>query len=196
MRVRLDRRSPHGTTATVLLPAGLLCELPETAWSGSQTVVMPAAEPARQPQPPVPAVRPAPRPRHAAGATTIGGLPRRTPSASSSSTGSRTVTRPPEPKDLIEPGQTVNGLPRRVSRSIKNPDHGEDSTPPSPPAGPDDERNGHEQLLADLDAFTEGEQAAKAAQWPAGADPDAPPAEPAPPVPPPHGADPTEGPKP
>ena len=181
MRVRLDRRSPHGTTATVLLPAGLVCELPEAGWSGSQTVVVPTADLDRQPQTVPAARRPAPRPRHAAPtATTSGGLPKRTAAAS------RTVARPPQPqpKDMVEGGHTVNGLPRRVSRSIKSPDHGDDSTPvPVPPIAPLDEKAGHEQLLADLDAFAEGEQAAKAAQWPAGDDPDlapAPPAETAP----------------
>ncbi|HWM06725.1 MAG TPA: ATP-binding protein [Actinophytocola sp.] len=164
MRVRLDRRSPHGTTVTVLLPAGLLCELPEAGWSGSNTVVLPAADPAPGPvTQPVPAARrplPAPRPRHAAGdsaATTQGGLPRRGAGTSG------VATRPPRPPEVSESGRTVNGLPRRVSRSIKNPDHGDDSTPqPTPqPTTPADEKAGHEQLLADLDAFAAGEQAAK-----------------------------------
>jgi two-component sensor histidine kinase len=174
MRVRLDRRSPHGTTATVLLPAPLLCDLPDNAWSGSQTVVLPAATTARAAADhAVPAAR-RPSPRHAAEhtATTAGGLPKRNPP------GGRVATRPPTPQDLTEGGsRTVNGLPRRVSRSIKNPDHGDDSTPvPAPPATPEEEKAGHEQLLADLDAFAAGEQAAKDAAWPAGTDPDAPPA--------------------
>jgi two-component sensor histidine kinase len=163
MRVRLNRRSPHGTTATVLIPAGLLCELPEAAWSGSQTVVMPAAE-SRNNQPVPAARRPSPRPRHAAGhGTTIGGLPKRGSASTNTSTASRTATaNPPSPQDLVDPARTVNGLPRRVSRSIKNPDHGDDSTPPpaAPPPPPQDEKASHEQLLADLDAFVAGEQAA------------------------------------
>jgi two-component sensor histidine kinase len=175
MRVRLDRRSPHGTTATVLLPAPLLCDLPDNAWSGSQTVVLPAATTARAATGhTVPAARrPSSRPRHAAehSATTAGGLPKRNPP------GGRVATRPPAPQDPAEGGRTVNGLPRRVSRSIKNPDHGDDSAP-VPPAlvTPQDEKAGHEQLLADLDAFAAGEQDAKDAAWPAGTDPDAPPA--------------------
>ncbi|MEU0513192.1 ATP-binding protein, partial [Amycolatopsis sp. NPDC006125] len=36
MRTRLDRRVPHGTTASVLLPAGLVADLPEANWSGTQ----------------------------------------------------------------------------------------------------------------------------------------------------------------
>ncbi len=91
--------------------------------------------------------------------------------------GGRVATRPPAPQDPAEGGRTVNGLPRRVSRSIKNPDHGDDSAPVPPPlVTPQDEKAGHEQLLADLDAFAAGEQAAKDAAWPAGTDPDAPPA--------------------
>lgn len=163
MRVKLNRRAPHGTTATVLLPAGLLCELPETAWSGSQTVVMPAAE-SRNPQPVPAARRPSPRPKTSAHGTTVGGLPRRGSAGSNTSTASpsRTATRPPAPQDLVDSARTANGLPRRVSRSIKNPDHGDDSTPvPAPPAEPQDEKAGHEQLLADLDAFVAGEQAAQ-----------------------------------
>lgn len=189
MRVRLDRRSPHGTTATVLLPAGLLCELPDAAWSGSQTVTVPAAppDPVRAPA----AVAPSPRspsgPRHSAAASssTATGLPRRT---------GGTATRPrPRPQDPAEGGQTVNGLPRRVSRSIKTPDHGDeadraDARPAPPPTEApaeapteSDGSAGHEKLLADLDAFAEGEAAAKAAseqstsdtRWPDDQDPDA-----------------------
>jgi hypothetical protein len=94
-------------------------------------------------------------------ATTPGGLPKRNP------TGGRVATRAPSPQDLTEPGRTVNGLPRRVSRSIKNPDHGEEAPGmPKPPATPEEERAGHEQLLADLDAFAAGEQEAKQAAWP------------------------------
>jgi two-component sensor histidine kinase len=175
MRVRLDRRSPHGTTATVLLPAPLLCDLPDNAWSGSQTVVLPAATTARAAAGhTVPAARrPSSRPRHAAehSATTAGGLPKRNPP------GGRVATRPPAPQDPAEGGRTVNGLPRRVSRSIKNPDHGDDSAAmPAAPPTPQEEKAGHEQLLADLDAFAAGEQDAKDAAWPAGTDPDAPPA--------------------
>jgi hypothetical protein len=41
MIVRLDRRTPHGTIASVLLRTGLLSDLPEAAWSGTQTVAFP-----------------------------------------------------------------------------------------------------------------------------------------------------------
>ncbi|MEX5634802.1 ATP-binding protein [Parafrankia sp. FMc2] len=38
LRTWLDTRQPHGTTASVLIPPGLICELPEGNWSGAQTV--------------------------------------------------------------------------------------------------------------------------------------------------------------
>lgn len=142
MRVRLDRRSPHGTTATVLLPGGLLCELDDTAWSGAATVS--SAADAGPPVPPPPRRPSRPRP----GPDAHPDLPRRT----------RTATR--HRHRSAEPGtggQTVNGLPRRISRSIKTPGR-EDSPAPSAP-----ERSGHERLLADLDAFAAGEAAANAA---------------------------------
>ena len=180
MRVRVDRRSPHGTTAMVLLPPSLLCELPDTAWSGSQTVVRSVAAAHRTAAEPAPATlpaarRPASRPRHAAEytATTVGGLPKRTPVA-----GARVAAvRPPRPADLTDGDTTANGLPRRVSRSIKNPDHDDDSAAVAEPPvklTPEEEKAGHEQLLADLEAFAAGEEAARSG-WPEGIDPDAPP---------------------
>src|SRR3954468_518511 len=61
--VRLDRRSPHGTVATVLLPTGIVTELAENAWSGTRTVtVEPVQAPVGEP-------------------ATAGGLPRRRPGA-------------------------------------------------------------------------------------------------------------------
>ncbi|HEY7597991.1 MAG TPA: ATP-binding protein [Actinophytocola sp.] len=177
MRVRLDRRSPHGTTAMVLLPPSLLCELPDAAWSGSQTVVRSAAMAHRAPLPAQPepasvpaARRPSPRPRHSAepAEMTASGLPKRTRA------GGRPASRPPQPEELVDPGRTVNGLPRRVSRSIKNPDHGAEGDP-LPQRTPEEEHAGHEQLLADLDAFAAGEQAARGGGWPEGTDPDSPP---------------------
>jgi anti-sigma regulatory factor (Ser/Thr protein kinase) len=40
MIVRLDRRVPHGAVATVVLPTGVVSELPEARWSGAHTVVL------------------------------------------------------------------------------------------------------------------------------------------------------------
>ena len=147
LRVRLNRRSPHGTTATVLIPGNLVSELPEAAWTGGQTVAVPARQPAKEP---LPASRPAAKHRPTGpGSTTLGGLPRRRGASSA-------VASPP--RDPAEAGTTTNGLPRRVSRSLKNPDHGDEATPL--PRTVEAEENGHERLLADLDAFADGQQAA------------------------------------
>ncbi|HVV12977.1 ATP-binding protein [Amycolatopsis sp.] len=143
MRTWLDRRVPHGTTASVLLPASLVSELPEANWSGAQTVVFPQQKPEPAPGfvPEVPAGR--------AGA---GGLPRRT----------ATAEAPPAPRPRPTPsppavgGTTASGLPRRVSQSFKNPN----GKPVPPPPAPD-RKAGHDKLLADLDAFADGERAAR-----------------------------------
>lgn len=126
MKVRLDRRTPNGTVATVMLPAGLMAELPQSVWSGSQTVVFAQAK-RTEPAPkrvPVATAPPKPKP-----------------------------TPHPRPAPPSEGGITPSGLPRRVSRSIRT-SHDE----PAPVA---QGVNGHDQLLADLDAFSEGEQAAR-----------------------------------
>jgi hypothetical protein len=55
-----------------------------------------------------------------------------------------------------------------VSRSIRNPDHGDEAAraprPRPAPTGQDEpgDQDGHEKLLADLDAFATGEAEAKA----------------------------------
>lgn len=163
MRVRLNRRSPHGTTATVLIPADLVAELPEAAWSGSQTVAMANTKAEKEPV----AARPTPKPRPTGErSTTLGGLPRRK---------SARPAGPPTPEP-VKAGTTANGLPRRVSRSIKNPEYGAE-----PAREPAEEQAGHEQLLADLDAFADGQQAAleqqAAEEKPAEEAAEAPPAE-------------------
>ncbi|GAB3463528.1 sensor histidine kinase [Actinophytocola sediminis] len=170
MRVQLDRRAPHGTTATVLLPAALLCELPDASWSGAQTVTAAAVtDPtANGPAPFTPAPRRPSAPRHRAGGAAPD-LPRR----------GGTATRPrPRQQEPGEGGQTLNGLPRRVPRSIKHPDNnngdGSGQSAPPEPLPPDGLLNGHDKLLADLDAFTAGETAARAeaddTRWPGAQD--------------------------
>ncbi|WP_370949154.1 sensor histidine kinase [Amycolatopsis sp. cg5] len=129
MKVRLDRRTPNGTVATVMLPAGLMAELPESVWSGSQTVVFAQA---RRAEP----------------------MPRRTPVATAPPKAPKPKPTPhPRPASPSEGGITASGLPRRVSRSIR--------TLPDEPAPAAQGVNGHDQLLADLGAFSEGEQAAR-----------------------------------
>lgn len=141
--VRLDRRSPHGTVATVLLPTGIVTELAENAWSGTRTVTV---EPVQAPE-----GEPA----------AVGGLPRRRPGTFPREEPVRAVPRKPTPRPRpVEQtgGTTANGLPRRVPGSIR----GAAPEPPPPPPAAEPAANGHEQLLADLGAFADGERAARA----------------------------------
>jgi anti-sigma regulatory factor (Ser/Thr protein kinase) len=142
--VRLDRRSPHGTVATVLLPTGIVTELAEKAWSGTRTVTAEPV-PAESDGEPVAA----------------GGLPRRRAGAFPREEPAAPAPRKPAPRPRpVEQrgGLTPNGLPRRVPGSLRGAAP-EPPPPPPAPAGPD---RGHEQLLADLGAFTDGERAALA----------------------------------
>jgi signal transduction histidine kinase len=146
VKVRLDRRSPHGTVATVLLPTGVVTELAEHAWSGTRTVTVE----------PVKAV---------AGGTgepaVTGTLPRRRPGAfprAESAPPPRKPSPRPRPVERVTGGTTANGLPRRVPGSIRG--AAPEPPPPPPAAGP--AGAGHEQLLADLGAFADGERAARA----------------------------------
>lgn len=142
--VRLDRRSPHGTVATVLLPTGIVTELAEHAWSGSRTVT---AEPVKAPVD-APAEEPA----------TVGGLPRRRPGAFPREEPTPIPRKPtPRPRPVERTGgTTANGLPRRVPGSIRG------AAPEPPPPPPASAGDGHDQLLADLGAFADGERAALA----------------------------------
>ncbi|GHF25669.1 histidine kinase [Amycolatopsis deserti] len=142
LRTRLDRRVPHGTTATVLLPAGLVADLPEASWSGTQTVVFPqAARGATTTEAPA-------RPR--------AGLPKREPAPPRPA-----PARRPQPGSMVG-GTTASGLPRRVSHSLKNPQG--QAPAAAAPAPAEDQAAGHEKLLADLGAFTDGEREAREKQ--------------------------------
>jgi anti-sigma regulatory factor (Ser/Thr protein kinase) len=159
--VRLDRRTPHGTIATVVLPTGIVSELAERNWSGSQTVVLPQTRPAAAEQPAQPAragvtgivaVRDV-----ANGSRTVTGLPRRTAGAFVPPGPDEPATPKPSPRPRVtapdSDGSTPSGLPRRVSRSIRS--------APAEPSQPEAGLNGgHDRLLADLDAFSDGEEAA------------------------------------
>ncbi|CUU58902.1 Histidine kinase-, DNA gyrase B-, and HSP90-like ATPase [Parafrankia irregularis] len=157
LRIWLDSRQPHGTTASVLIPSGLVCELPEGNWSGTQTVRSreEADSDRGRPEPPG-ATLPAPHSntfrlsalRRAAGvgntsqgteqrqppSTLFGGAAKPTSSDATTAAGPVPSTGdgaglpagPPPPHALTD-GTTATGLPRRVSRSLRN--------PASPPAG-------------------------------------------------------------
>ncbi|MEV6910085.1 ATP-binding protein [Amycolatopsis sp. NPDC051071] len=145
--VKLDRRTPHGTVATVLLPVPVVSELAEKHWSGAQTVVLPQARITNG----APVVTSVESPS---------GLPRRRPAPSPAPEPELERKPSPRPRTAVPPpadgGTTASGLPRRVSRSIRTlPD--EPAPPTTPPA---DAADGHEALLADLDAFSDGERAA------------------------------------
>lgn len=173
MRVSLERRLPHGTTATVLLPGSLVAELPEASWSGTQT-----AAGARGTRESVPQ-----RPEYTAGTSDNGtggtaGISTPAPAVAgppgiagdgpaqhrAAPARERESARAPKPApSSSDGGTTASGLPRRVSRSLKNPS-GDRAASPSQPEGepmwPDPE--GHDKLLADLDAFSAGERSARA----------------------------------
>lgn len=150
IHVRLERRTPNGTIATVLLPTGLVSELPERTWSGSQTVVFS--------QPKLPADElpfpPHDGPDFGQSFSTSGTLPRR---GGSVSVETRVPPSPrPRPSPPADGGVTPGGLPRRVSQSIKGQTQAENPLPEMSGNG-----DGHDELLADLGAFSEGEQAAR-----------------------------------
>ncbi|MFG1647716.1 sensor histidine kinase, partial [Amycolatopsis sp. NPDC049252] len=117
--VRLDRRSPHGTVATVLLPTGIVTEPAERAWSGTRTVTAEPAAAAETNGEPV----------------TAGGLPRRRPGAfpreEPAAPAARTPAPRPRPVEQPSGGTTANGLPRRVPGSIRG---AAPEPPPPPPA--------------------------------------------------------------
>jgi two-component sensor histidine kinase len=165
--VRLDRRSPHGTVATVLLPTGVVTELAEHAWSGTRTVFGPGVRGVEPSTPGGAAEGDVPAEPAEGGAgrepATVGGLPRRRAGTFSRETPEPPRKPSPRPRPITAGtvgGITANGLPRRVPGSIRGAAP-EPPPPPPPPAG-DTTASGHERLLADLGAFADGEQAALA----------------------------------
>lgn len=133
VRVWLSRRSPRGTTASVLVPSGLV-----------QDAARKPKVPRRAQQQPS---QQAPKPRQ--------------PDARE-----RGSSRVPPESDGDNEGRasvTASGLPRRVSRSLKDPQGGADEPRPAlrlEQSG----RESHQRLLADLGAFAEGEQQARTDQ--------------------------------
>ncbi|MFT7837134.1 ATP-binding protein [Saccharothrix sp. BKS2] len=132
VRVWLGRRAPHGTTASVLLPAGLVREAPPVSFT-------------RQPEPDAPprAALPPPSP-----------TPRRSPAHARSP-----HTRPGGPDAPRTGGVTAGGLPRRVPTSLRVPDSPADLAAPfTPPLLGTSTDDG---FFADLADFDAGERAAR-----------------------------------
>ena len=143
VRVWLSRRAPHGTIASALLPAALVQETPSANRTG--------------PNRPRKEAKPAPAP---ARATRPGGngTGRSIPGATGTVIAEAVHPQRPADDDASAAPTTPNGLPRRVPQSLK-----ESARPAQQPTehDPQEQRAGHEQLLADLGDFADGEQAAK-----------------------------------
>jgi anti-sigma regulatory factor (Ser/Thr protein kinase) len=144
LRVRLDRRTPAGTTSLVTIPAALICDLPaEDMWSGNHTVPNQAA------------------PLAPAGPDTR------------SDNGERDAFTPITPAAASGPkwpGTTENespttsiGLPRRVPSSLR-PAGRKHAAQHAAPTDPQDVAAGHERMLSDLAAFDDGIEAARSGQ--------------------------------
>ncbi|WP_369822190.1 sensor histidine kinase [Saccharomonospora sp. CUA-673] len=188
LTVSLANRLPSGTTATVLLPSGLVTEVPDAMWSGNETVFYSQGpglvEPA--PEPPVgdrsPAAGPAMGTAPRSSGAISGELPRRVPQQSGAAASPPPPLAPPpeeapsprpRPRPAPSPtatgGTTASGLPRRVSQSLKDVTAAgagsgssvpHEAAPEDPMEDPVALEQGHDQLLADLDAFSDGEQLA------------------------------------
>jgi anti-sigma regulatory factor (Ser/Thr protein kinase) len=178
IRVRLDKRAPHGTTASVLLPTDVVCEAPPTPWSdpeaSASALVPPRAVPVRR--------RSVPDVATAGGATQSVGpgrhamppSPRTSPDSPSPDSPSPdspepavmagTSGTPPTGTSMGAPATTRNGLPRRVPHSLRDSPIPAQQAPSSPIDEDSDRRAGQEQLIADLDAFSAGEQEAQEAR--------------------------------
>lgn len=164
IRVWLARRAPHGTTASVLLPPSLVQEVANPARrrtsrpedSGPAADASPASPGAKAGTQPALPFRGAGN-HSAAGQGSGAAGPQETVSVDPNGFPAQDTHPRPEHRSPT----TANGLPRRVSQSLKDPSV--TWPPPTPEArepAEQDRRESHEQLLADLGAFTEGEQAA------------------------------------
>ncbi|ASO20224.1 sensor histidine kinase [Actinoalloteichus hoggarensis] len=156
IKVWLGRRAPHGTTASVLLRTELVRETAPAVW------VKPAEAPSKAaPRPAMPAPRSAGSPPSE---VTASGLPRRLPAG-------RRAEAPVPAASAVrreEEETTTSGLPRRISRSLRAEGRPEESASRNPQAvssrAESQARAGRAQLVSDLGAFADGEQAARASR--------------------------------
>lgn len=190
IRVWLARRAPHGTTASVLLPAPIVRGSASAGPAGGQPAVStakgPSAGTGSSAGTGASTKSPSAAGSSTAGSSTAGasgtgtaaatgttsssGLPRRVPGTGQAEVSRSESSKAGSDSDESSP-TTANGLPRRVPRSLKESgssgspgDGAEPAWPPQESAEPTPEqrRKDHEQLLTDLGEFAEGEQAAQA----------------------------------
>jgi hypothetical protein len=170
VEVWLGRRAPHGTTASVLLPAELVREAAAVTFtrrsvSHNDTGVADGPDPAANGRS-LPGAPDVPRPD----ATTEPGLSRRR---------TRTTIAMPDVALADTAATTVSGLPRRVPQSLRGEEPAGDTTEDGldcgrhhlsragaqDPEREQDDAAGREQFLNDIGAFAEGEQAAREENW-------------------------------
>jgi anti-sigma regulatory factor (Ser/Thr protein kinase) len=187
IRVTLEKRATHGTTASVLLPSALLCEAPPTPWftevaapeTRSRTAAL--ARPATPSTAPLPSRKPGPK--HAQTETPARSVAAKPAAPESPAPGSKTAeagapeSKTPEagtpeskaagstsgePTTASEPTTTTkNGLPKRVPHSLRGSSGSSSAPSAAEPATDKAARAGREQFVADLGAFSDGEQAAR-----------------------------------
>lgn len=145
VRVWLARRSPHGTTASVLIPAVLVRD---------------SVRSHRESEPPNPSVRGGKAAKPQASQRI---LPQRADQSASSRSASAEPDQQPEDTEG-ETTVTANGLPRRVPRSLKDPHSSARPEQREAVRLEQADRESHQRLLADLGAFADGEQQAHADQ--------------------------------
>ncbi|MGJ7905250.1 sensor histidine kinase [Actinopolyspora sp. H202] len=182
IRVWLARRAPHGTTASVLLPNSLVHEY---AASGAGV----SRQPPVSEEPAIPSMRSARASTESrANAESRGSTESRGTTEPGTNAAAETPSETTEAdvdtpaiavepvwpseeqaaaqQDQSQPATTANGLPRRVSQSLKGSAGGSSrSAAPAPEPHSDeterDIRESHQQLLADLGDFAEGESEAR-----------------------------------
>jgi len=149
IHVRLGTRTPHGTTASVLLPSDVVCEAPPVPFRRHSVPGFATTGGA---------TTGGATPRGGTGRHAIPPSPRTSSDSSDSSEPAMTAAAVMTP---VAPATTRSGLPRRVPHSLRAASGPAQQAPGFPAGGDPDPRAGREQLIADLDAFSAGEQAAQ-----------------------------------
>ncbi|RCW40443.1 histidine kinase/DNA gyrase B/HSP90-like ATPase [Halopolyspora algeriensis] len=176
VRVWLARRAPHGTTASVLLPPALVQGTVASTRRRASPAGGAAADAGSKPRTSGVAAalqQARSRPGAESRGSIASGVGQESEMVSADSNGfpaqEPRAGKPEQHSTSTDSATTANGLPRRVPQSLKEPSI---TWPPPAPetdgsggsgeSDEQDQRAGHEQLLADLGAFAAGEQAAHA----------------------------------